>query len=217
LSAASSAIYYILDTMSSPPPTPSRSLSQSGPSSSYAAPPLSSSRNNPISLRIYKAIGTTFDDAGSREALELVSNFYAPTHSIKGKEKAEGDLVLTNGHGHGHGHEEEELPRRRTLKGQSAATARKYLKKDVERKLAEGSRKFLDAFGEVDQVCSHVLILHRARADRKRLNVLREHMQEMQIRCDQVQAELDQANSGTKYLLERADGLRSQRSVILSL
>lgn len=39
-------------------------------------------------------------------------------------------------------------------------------------------------------------------------------MQEMQIRCDQVQAELDQANSGTKYLLERADGLRSQRSVI---
>ena len=39
-------------------------------------------------------------------------------------------------------------------------------------------------------------------------------MQEMQIRCDQVQAELDQANSGTKYLLERADGLRSQRSAI---
>jgi hypothetical protein len=132
--------------MASPPPTPTRSLSQSGPSSSFAPPSLSSSRNNPISLRIYKAIGTTFDDTGSREALELVSNFYAPTHSIKGKEKAE--EVLTNGHGH----VEEELPRRRTLKGQSAATARKYLKKDVERKLAEGSRKFLDAFGEVDQV-----------------------------------------------------------------
>jgi hypothetical protein len=132
--------------MASPPPTPTRSLSQSGPSSSFAPPSLSSSRNNPISLRIYKAIGTTFDDTGSREALELVSNFYAPTHSIKGKEKAEEVLI------NGHGHEEEELPRRRTLKGQSAATARKYLKKDVERKLAEGSRKFLDAFGEVDQV-----------------------------------------------------------------
>lgn len=136
-----------LTSMSSPPPTPSRSLSQSGPSSSYAPPSLNSSRNNPISLRIYKAIGTTFDDAGSREALELVSNFYAPTHSVKGKEKAED--IITNGHGHG---EEDALPRRRTLKGQSAATARKYLKKDVERKLAEGSRKFLDAFGEVDQV-----------------------------------------------------------------
>jgi hypothetical protein len=134
--------------MASPPPTPTRSLSQSGPSSSFTPPSLSSSRNNPISLRIYKAIGTTFDDTGSREALELVSNFYAPTHSIKGKEQAEDNI--TNGHG-----QEEELPRRRTLKGQSAATARKYLKKDVERKLAEGSRKFLDAFGEVDQVSYH--------------------------------------------------------------
>lgn len=37
-------------------------------------------------------------------------------------------------------------------------------------------------------------------------------MLDMQSRCDQVQAELDQANSGTKYLLERADGLRSQRA-----
>lgn len=62
---------------------------------------------------------------------------------------------MVNGNGIGNGYaEEEELPRRRTLKGQSAATARKHLKKDVEKKLAEGSRKFLDAFGEVDQVCS---------------------------------------------------------------
>lgn len=38
-------------------------------------------------------------------------------------------------------------------------------------------------------------------------------MQEMQVRCDQVQSELDQANSGTKFLLERADVLRSQRYV----
>lgn len=39
----------------------------------------------------------------------------------------------------------------------------------------------------------------------------------MQVRCDQVQSELDQANSGTKYLLERADGLQSQRFVPLVL
>ena len=38
-------------------------------------------------------------------------------------------------------------------------------------------------------------------------------MLDMQLRCDQVQAELDQANSGTKNLLERADGLRQQRRV----
>ena len=41
--------------------------------------------------------------------------------------------------------------------------------------------------------------------------VLRSHMEEMQLRCDQVQAELDQANKGTRHLLERADGLRVQR------
>jgi hypothetical protein len=39
-------------------------------------------------------------------------------------------------------------------------------------------------------------------------------MQEMQVRCDQVQAELDHANNGTRYLLERADGLRAQRYVV---
>ena len=36
-------------------------------------------------------------------------------------------------------------------------------------------------------------------------------MKDMQIRCDQVQAELDQANRGTEHLLERADGLNEQR------
>ncbi|WVQ77320.1 hypothetical protein IAR50_007004 [Cryptococcus sp. DSM 104548] len=148
--------------------------------------PLPSNRTNPISLRIYKAIGTSFDDADSREALEIASSIYAP-HDLKGKGKAE-DMD---------GQEEEEgLSKRRTLKGQSAATARKYLKRDVESSLAAGSLKFLEAFEEVD----------------KNLGTVREQMQEMQIRCDQVQSELDQANSGTKYLLERADGLRAQRA-----
>ncbi|WVQ78637.1 hypothetical protein IAT38_000724 [Cryptococcus sp. DSM 104549] len=161
-------------------------------SSSSTPAPLPTSRNNPISLRIYKAIGTSFDDASSREALEIASSFYAPpTSKDKGKDTSASGIL------EGYDWEEEEgLPKRRTLRGQSAVTARKWLKKDVEASLAGGSRRFLEAFGEVDQ----------------KLDVLREHMQEMQVRCDQVQAELDQANSGTKYLLERADGLRSQRA-----
>jgi len=36
--------------------------------------------------------------------------------------------------------------------GESAARARKNLRRDMENKLAEGSRQFLKAFGEVDQV-----------------------------------------------------------------
>ncbi|WWC58354.1 uncharacterized protein I303_100894 [Kwoniella dejecticola CBS 10117] len=173
----------------SPPPTgsPSRSLSLS-----LSAPTaIPSSRTNPISLRIYKTVGTSFDDPSSREALELVSSFYSSSSStIKGKGKSDQQDGFTSDN------VEEGLPRRRTLKGQSAATARKWLKKDIESTLATGSQNFLKAFAEVDE----------------KLEVLREHMREMQVRCDQVQSELDQANSGTKYLLERADGLRSQRA-----
>lgn len=148
----------------SPPPTPSRSLSLSGPSSSPA--PLPSTRNNPISLRIYKALGTSFDDPSSREALEIASQFYASTshQSEKGKGKVQNggldddDDVRSEGGLNGQEdengiHEEGELaiPKRRTLAGQTAAMARKHLKRDVERKLAGGSQKFLEAFGEVDK------------------------------------------------------------------
>ncbi|OXG10479.1 hypothetical protein C366_06721 [Cryptococcus neoformans Tu401-1] len=150
------------------------------------APP--ATRTNPISLRIYKAIGTSFDDVSSREALEIASGMYGPEEP-KGKGKAQSGYEAIE-------EDDDTLPRRRTLKGQSAAIGRKYLKQDIETSLATGSAKFLEAFAEVD----------------KKLNVLREHMQEMQVRCDQVQSELDQANSGTKFLLERADVLRSQRA-----
>ncbi|WWC66611.1 uncharacterized protein I206_100514 [Kwoniella pini CBS 10737] len=176
----------------SPPSTdsPSRSLSLS-----LSAPTsIPSSRTNPISLRIYKTIGTSFDDSSSKEALELVSSFYSSSSSSSSTNKGKGKAELQDGPTSES--EPEGLPRRRTLKGQSAATARKWLKKDVESTLATGSQNFLKAFEEVDQ----------------KLQVLREHMREMQVRCDQVQSELDQANSGTKYLLERADGLRSQRA-----
>ncbi len=128
----------IVTMTTSPGPSmshPTRSLSLSQPT--YTPPRVPSTRHNPISLRIYKAIGTSFDDPGSREALEIASSFYAP--SVKGKEKAED-------------HEDDGLPEGRSLKGQTAAMARKHLRRDVEGRLAGGSRKFLEAFGEVDKV-----------------------------------------------------------------
>jgi hypothetical protein len=161
-----------LDMSSTSPLVPS--------SSAFARPSIShpsSFRNNPISLRIYKAIGTTFDDPASREALEIASSFYTPRHDYR----AEGS-ALPSGSGSTSasasgaprgetGHEsdaeddsdEEDLPRRTLVKGQTAAMARKYLRRDVESKLAGGSQKFLKAFGEVDKVssrgsryCAHV-------------------------------------------------------------
>jgi hypothetical protein len=47
----------------------------------------------------------------------------------------------------------------------------------------------------------------------QKLEQLRTHMNEMQARCDDVQAQLAVANQGTSYLLSRAEGLRAQRSV----
>lgn len=38
-------------------------------------------------------------------------------------------------------------------------------------------------------------------------------MQEMQDRCETVQAEMDKTNDGTKGLVARANGLREQQSV----
>jgi hypothetical protein len=111
-----------------------------------ATPAPAVSRNNPISLRIYKAIGTSFEDRAAREALEIASGFY----SSKGKAKANDLSGETEGEGGGG--LGEVVPVRRTLRGQSAAAARKNLKRDVEARLAGGSQRFLDAFGEVDKV-----------------------------------------------------------------
>ena len=105
--------------------------------------PATASRNNPLSLRIYKTLGTTFDDPASREALEIASSLYAG----KGKAKA-----TANGDDQPNGKDDDEWGmQRRAAKGESAAMARKYLKKDLESKMAEGSQKFLEAFGEVDK------------------------------------------------------------------
>lgn len=109
----------------------------SGSGSSTPTP--AASRNNPISLRIYKAIGTSFDDRSSREALEIASSFYSS--SAKGKGRADADPE-----------EDDIVPIRRTLRGQSAATARRNLKRDVEARMAGGAQRFLEAFGQVDQV-----------------------------------------------------------------
>jgi len=106
----------------------------------------------------------------------------------------------------------------------AAERARRFLRRDGEEKLAEGSRKFLAAFGDVDKVSStswqrkekSELIRTISLCSSQKLDTLQLHMQEMHTRCDDVQAKLEEANSGTKFLLERAEGLRNQRSVASS-
>jgi hypothetical protein len=119
---------------------------------------------NPISLRLYKVLGTNFNDEATKEALKTLSDLYAaPVLSagpVKGKEihrdndevddeDVEDDVLwgkapttVTN----------DTTGFVESVPGESAAKARKNLRRDMENKLASGSRQFLKAFGEVDQV-----------------------------------------------------------------
>ena len=86
------------------------------------------STRNPISLRLWKVIGSTsFDDASSREALQTVSDHYT-----RDRKRRRYDLQAEG--------------------GAAAAAARRGFKRDLETQLSEGSTQFLEAFGEVDKV-----------------------------------------------------------------
>jgi conserved oligomeric Golgi complex subunit 6 len=131
-------------------------------------PTSTSSPRNPISLRLYKVFGASFDDDGTKEALRTLSEFYAPASTS----------TLPNGNTAGDDSEDSDheiddddevlsgipnyFPHSSVpgdaVPGERAARARKSLRRDVENKLTESSHKFLKAFGEVDQVGSfHML------------------------------------------------------------
>ncbi|KAH9901432.1 oligomeric complex COG6 [Cubamyces lactineus] len=154
---------------------------------------------NPISLRLYKVLGANFDDDATREALDTLAELYAPPSpsGVRGKE------VKRDGDAEEDGDEEYERPTglvapaglEEGVAGDIAAKARKNLRRDVESKLAESSRQFLKAFGEVD----------------KQLDTLQEHIGLMRVRCDEAQTQLHETNTACRSLLDRAGSLREER------
>ena len=102
---------------------------------------------NLVALRLYKVLGSMFDDDASREALLTLSELYtAPTSKIK--ESVPTDDVVVNGVGNSALAFLDGPP-----PGETAALARRNLRRDIETKLSDGAQKFLKAFGAVDQVC----------------------------------------------------------------
>ncbi|KAJ6519432.1 oligomeric Golgi complex subunit 6 [Mycena sanguinolenta] len=155
---------------------------------------------NPISLRLYKVLGTNFDDGATREALQTLSELYATSSSTsKGKEtlrnvdedEAEEDWVKPTS-----GLAEELLTE--TIPGESAGRARKNLRRDMERKLAQGSHQFLEALGEVDQ----------------KLEELQRHVAAMHASCDEAETQLKLTNEASSMLLERAGSLSEERQEV---
>ena len=104
---------------------------------------------------MYKVLGSTFDDDASREALLTPSELYtAPPSKIK--ENAPTDDVVVNGASTGALAFLDGPP-----PGETAALARRNLRRDIETKLSDGAQRFLKAFGAVDQVCVAPFPVHR--------------------------------------------------------
>jgi hypothetical protein len=106
---------------------------------------------NPVSLRLYKVLGATFDDDATREALSTLSDLYSPSGPTPA---AKQDDVSHDEVDDADREKIKDVPSflRGALAGDTAAKARKHLRRDIESKLEEGSLRFLAAFGAVDQV-----------------------------------------------------------------
>ena len=121
-----------------------------------------SQARNPVAARLYKVLNSKFNDEETSQALQTLSELYATPSP--GKEQ-ESDRNL--------GEDVEEQmnsgPASSTSRvtlvenfpGESAARARKDMRKDMERKLAEESRQFLNALGEIDFVSIDFLPMYR--------------------------------------------------------
>ena len=132
-----------LDRPSTPSSSPTSQFNINGDRKGISQP------RNPVSLRLYKVLSTNFDDEDTRQALGTLSDLYAIP---KGKDTLAvveelDDEVLNDS---------VDAPTMlvESVPGESAAKARKYLRRDMENRLTEGSRKFLEALGEVDSVRS---------------------------------------------------------------
>ncbi|KAF9450271.1 COG6-domain-containing protein [Macrolepiota fuliginosa MF-IS2] len=156
---------------------------------------------NPVALRLYKVLSTNFEDTATREALQTLSDLYSPPLA-KGKEPVkpvdelsddEDTEDIASDAGASLGQTSIEL-----VPGEIAARARKHLRRDMEKKLAEGSRQFLKALGEVDQ----------------KLNDLQLHLSAMQVSCDEVEDQLNVTQDLSRTLLERAGTLRDERKEV---
>ncbi|KAH7871193.1 oligomeric Golgi complex subunit 6 [Lentinula edodes] len=176
-----------------------------------------SQARNPVSLRLYKVLGINFDDEATREALQTLSELYVNSSSSGSTVDASSKVKETpksNAHfdgalledGEDEDDDEEERAQSSTgtsklvenTPGEAAARARKNLKRDMELRLAEGSRHFLKVLSEVDE----------------RLVALQKHVSAMHTSCDEAEKQLQLSNEASKSLLERAGNLREERQEV---
>jgi hypothetical protein len=179
-------------TASSPLPSPRHT-------DAWAASSAQAQARNPVALRLYKVLGAKYDDDATRAALHTLSAFYAPpsfatTSTTSDPSNDEWDE--SNSENEPHASPSSAFLRAAARRsGDSAMRTRTHMRRDVERRLADGSRRLLAAFGDVDG----------------RLDELQAHIGAMQTTCADAEAQLARTNDACAELLERAGSLRAQR------
>ena len=103
---------------------------------------------NPITLRLSKILGTSFDDVATHGALQTLSDFYTQAGSL-GNKPPDSGVHGTDGDEFGVAKRSESSL---VVSGELAARARKNIRRDMENKLAEGAQHFLKVLGEVNEV-----------------------------------------------------------------
>ncbi|KAH0586671.1 Conserved oligomeric Golgi complex subunit 6 [Termitomyces sp. J132] len=175
-------------------------LSRSSTSSSLASESRLSTApqaKNPVSVRLYKVLSSNFDDNATKEALKTLSDLYV---TLKAEEHNEKSSLSSHEDVENEGHEDmirqpAVVALDEAVPGESAAQARRHMRKDMENKLRQGSEQFLEAFGDVDQ----------------KLDQLQQHISAMRLSCDEAENQLLLTTDSSKILLERAGSLRQER------
>ncbi|KAF8176766.1 oligomeric complex COG6-domain-containing protein [Pholiota molesta] len=174
-------------------------MTRTNSSQSERKPSWTTQSRNPVSQRLSKVLGTNFDNEDTRQALRTLSDLYAIPS--KGKEVQTSAEDLEDEVGQETTEAAVPTPSivlTETVPGELAARARKNLRRDMEIQLAEGSRKFLQALGEVDA----------------KLRELQTHVTAMRNSCDEAETQLALTNESSKLLLERAGHLRDERQEV---
>jgi hypothetical protein len=103
---------------------------------------------------LYKVLGATFEDEATKEALSTLSDLYSPSGFPAVVSTTKEDVVVSDVVDEVDTDSAKDVPSflRGPPPGDTAAKARKHLRRDIESKMEEGSLRFLAAFGVVDQV-----------------------------------------------------------------
>jgi hypothetical protein len=133
--------------------TPTTNASSATPER-FRSPHPSQSRN-PVAARLYKVLNTNFNDEETDLAFQTLSELYST--ASPGKELQCARNLVEDVEEHVPGQDNftssaSPISLVEAVSGETAAKARKYMKKDMGKRLEEGSMQFLTALGKVDSV-----------------------------------------------------------------